>query len=75
MIQPTSQSVYGSALQGINSARSLALNAAIRIGNGDLDDLAGSMVDLMRARHIQAANLKVLETQQQMDKDVLDIIA
>ncbi len=67
--------VYSTALSGIRSAHSMMHDAAVTVANGDMDRYAESFVQMMRARHAQAANVKVIQTQREMDRSMLDIFA
>lgn len=49
--------------------------AAVTVANGDIDRYAESFVQMMRARHAQAANIKTIQTQGEMDRSLLDIFA
>ena len=66
---------YSSALSGIRSAQNMMYEAAVTVANGDMDRYAGSFVQMMRARHAQAANIKTIQTQREMDRSLLDIFA
>jgi hypothetical protein len=50
-------------------------DAAMTVARGDVDRYADSFVQMMRARHAQAANLRVVQTQRDMDRSLLDIVA
>jgi flagellar basal body rod protein FlgC len=64
---------YSTALSGIRAAHSMMYDAAVTVANGDMDRYAESFVQMMRARHAQAANVKVIQTQREMDRSLLDI--
>ena len=66
---------YSSALSGIRSAQSMMYDAAVTVANGEMDRYAESFVQMMRARHTQAANIKTIQTQREMDRSLLDIFA
>jgi hypothetical protein len=67
--------VYSAALWGIRSAHSMMYDAAVTVANGDMDRYAESFVQMIRARHAQAANIKVVQAQREMDRSLLDIFA
>jgi len=73
-MQPVS-SAYSTALEGVRASQAKALEATKGIASGDLDNLAGNLASLMSARTMQAANLNVISRLDEMDKDVLDILA
>jgi flagellar basal body rod protein FlgC len=64
---------YSTALSGIRSAHSMMYDAAVSVANGDMDRYAESFVQMIRARHAQAANIKTIQTQREMDRSLLDI--
>jgi flagellar hook-associated protein FlgK len=67
------------ALGGLGVAEGAVQNTATRLtAAGDPAarvGIAGEMVNLMQARGDYAANLKVLETGQEMQKSLIDIFA
>jgi len=67
------------ALGGLGAAERTVQNTAIRLtAAGDPAakvDIAGEMVNLIQARGDYTANLKVLETGQEMQKSLIDIFA
>jgi hypothetical protein len=64
---------YDSALLGMHRAEMQVWRGATKISRGDLDP--GAFVDLMRGQRYFAANIKVAQTQREMDRSLLDIIA
>jgi hypothetical protein len=67
--------VYPIALMGMRSAQQGLFEAAKTIASGTIDLYAEGFVQMARARHAQAANIKVIETQRRMDDALLDIVA
>lgn len=76
--------IFASALQGLNAAETKLDQAASRIsraggtGNGappDAVDLATELVNLLTAKQEYAANLKALETGNEIAKHTIDILA
>lgn len=65
--------VYSTALSGIRSAQGMMFDAAVTVSRGDVDRYAESFVQMMRARTAQAANIKTIQTQREMDRSLLDI--
>ncbi|PWU01360.1 MAG: hypothetical protein C5B51_22875 [Terriglobia bacterium] len=72
------------ALAGLSQAESAVESAAARLSraglspdgsSGDTVDLATEIVDLMTAKQQFQANLKSLETANEMTKHTLDILA
>lgn len=67
------------ALGGLQQAEKKVDNAAVRIARvSDPEqpvDLASAMVDLAEGQNSYAANLKVLETADQLQKKTIDILA
>ena len=76
--------IFGSALQGLNAAETKLDKTASRIsqagaagigGVSDSVDLSTEMVNLMLSQQEYAANLKSLQTGNEMVKHTLDILA
>lgn len=67
--------VYSTALSGIRSAQNMLFDAAVTVSRADIDRYAESFVDMVRARTAQAANIKSIQTQREMDRSILDIFA
>jgi hypothetical protein len=67
------------ALNGLATAERAVQRTASRLATaGDpaaMVDIAGEMVNLMRARNDFSANIKVLENGQEMQKYLIDIFA
>ena len=68
-----SRDAYDMALWGMHRAEMQVWRGATKISRGDLDP--GAFVDLMRGQRYFAVNIKVVQTQREMDKSLLDIIA
>jgi hypothetical protein len=66
---------YSIALQGMRSSQQMLLDGARQIAFGNMDGYADALVEIMRARHSFAANVKVVQVQQEMDRSLLDIVA
>jgi hypothetical protein len=49
--------------------------AAVMVANGDVDRYAEAFVQMIRARHSHAANIKAVQVQREMDRALLDIVA
>lgn len=61
---------------GANRAASVAISAegrslALSAEDGSTGDLAGALVESLSAKHEQAANIKVLETSDEMKRELL----
>ena len=75
--------ILAAALQGLNSAEAKVDQAATRIAqagaaegsSGDTVDLAAEIVNLAAAKIDYQANLKALQTGDEMAKHTLDILA
>lgn len=67
------------ALAGMGAAVEKVENASRRLANpetsGDLVDLSADMVALMEAKHQYTANIKAFETADEMERQVLDLLA
>ena len=70
-VGPTS--AYSSALTGIRAAQDQLFESARTIALGNIDDYAVAFVGMMQARTYFAANVKVVQAQNQMDRSLLDI--
>jgi flagellar basal body rod protein FlgC len=71
MVSPISQ-----AAQGLDAGFDRLTQAAGRIArNGAGDDLAGNMVDMLKARQEVRANVAVVRTADEMIGTLLDVLA
>ncbi len=73
MIDPIRQN----ALQGLQAASKEVADKAERISNSFVsgEDPTSDIVDLKQAEHAFKANAKILKVADQLDQDVLDILA
>ena len=69
-------STISQAAQGLDTGFDRLSRAADRIArNGDSDDLAGNMVDMLKARQDVRANVTVVRTADEMIGTLLDVLA
>ena len=69
-------SAISQAAQGLDAGLDGVSRAADRIArNGAHDDLAGNMVDMLKARHHARANVAVVRTADEMIGTLLDVLA
>lgn len=76
--------ILATALQGLNSAEAKVDQAAVRISqagtapedsSGDTVDLAAEIVNLAAGKEEYMANLKALQTGEDLTKHTIDILA
>jgi flagellar hook protein FlgE len=70
---------FSTPLAGLNTAASTVTRAASNIArsgfSGDTVDLSQEMVNLMQGQNDFEANTKVIKTEDQMTRGLLDIVA
>lgn len=67
--------VHSTAIQGMYSSYERLYGASVTIANGEFDYYADAFVEMIRAKHSHAANIKVVQAQREMDQSLFDIFA
>ena len=72
---PVQQNPYSAALGAIQESHGRVLSAVQSLGSGGLEALVDVQLDVMRARTSQAASIRVIQTLQETEGYLLDVLA